>query len=735
MDAIAFPVLYKADDADLLAGLVPQNNGVGMLTNISNAVVTEEKQGAFTFTFNYHAANEFDEDYDLQKVIFDNLEKRAVVKVKVNDFDGEKLFRIDESDFDVTSEIKTITAIAIGQYDLAANSFVYVSKKGATPAVALNAILDTAVVANNYTAWSDVTTTGNFSLEYKTIAEAIAGTEGSIIDTWRTELEWDNFTIKLHKNRGANRGVRIEYAKNLLGLNETTTGDVVTRIIPFANIDDGSGGQLKIALKEVTVDAENVSDNEIALALPVDFSQEMMDRGYTTEAHLRSLATNYFKTTSANIPKVSLDVDFVQLSKTEEYKEYAVLEQVALCDTVTIWHERYNKNIEATVNKYTYDPIDELYLSLELGDAKYSLNSKAESDAKSNAALTDKIDGTYDFIQLAIDKATDLITGNDGGYVLLYPPKRPAEIFVMDTADVNTAQQVLRLNKSGIGFSSTGINGEYKTAWTLDGAFNANFITSGTITAVNLKGVNITGSTGYFDTLYSSFLPGLPAPQYREELQMGGGTGFNLTTQSTSKPYPAMQVRMNTNGDLGLAIEAVNENTGAVSADQVVRLSPFAGIETPLIQSDGWCYVGANADGKTASIDRTTWKTGGGPQIRYIPHRASNFETASSEEYKKNIRKVKKTAFGKTAKQVVSETDVFTYSHVADETNEKKIGFIAEQASDSLTTADGKAIDLYNSVAWLYQYAKENEAEKEALKAEVKELKDLVNKLVNEVNK
>ncbi|ELX6561581.1 phage tail protein [Listeria monocytogenes] len=734
VDAIAFPVLYKADDADLLAGLVPQNNGVGVLTNISNAVVTEEKQGAFTFTFNYHAANEFDEDYDLQKVIFDNLEKRAVVKVKVNDFDGEKLFRIDESDFDVTSEIKTITAIAIGQYDLAANSFVYVSKKGATPAVALNAILDTAVVANNYTAWSDVTTTGNFSLEYKTIAEAIAGTEGSIIDTWRTELEWDNFTIKLHKNRGANRGVRIEYAKNLLGLNETTTGDVVTRIIPFANIDDGSGGQLKIALKEVTVDAENVSDNEIALALPVDFSQEMMDRGYTTEAHLRSLATNYFKSTSANIPKVSLDVDFVQLSKTEEYEEYAVLEHVALCDTVTIWHERYNKNIEATVNKYTYNPVDELYLSLELGDAKYSLNSKAESDAKSNAALTDKIDGTYDFIQLAIDKATDLITGNDGGYVLLYPPKRPAEIFVMDTADVNTAQQVLRLNKSGIGFSSTGINGEYKTAWTLDGAFNANFITSGTITAVNLKGVNITGSTGYFDTLYSSFLPGLPSPQYREELQMGGGAGFHLTAQSVSKPHPALQIRMNTNGDLGLAIEAINENTGAVHGDKVVRLSPFAGIETPLIQSDGWCCIGANPDGKTASIDRYTWVSGGGPQLRYVPHRASNFETASSEEYKTNIRKVKTKAFGKTAKQVVTETDVFTYSHIADETNELKIGFIAEQASESLTTADGKAIDLYNSVAWLYQYAKENEAEKEELRAEVAELKTLVNKLIEQVS-
>lgn len=735
MDNISFPVLYKADDNAILNGVVPRHNGLGSLTNISDAVVTEEKQGAFTLTFNYHAPNAYDDDYDLQKVIFEGLTKRAVVKVKVNDFDGEKLFRIDEAEFVTTSDVKTITALAIGQYDLASNSFVSVDKKNVTPAAALNAILNSAVVANKYSAWTDITTTGNLKLEYKTIAEAIAGTEGSIIDSWRTDLEWDNFTIKLHKARGQNRGVRIEYGKNLLGLTETVTGDVITRIIPFANIDDGGGGQLNITLKEVTIDADNISENELALALPVDFSQEMSDKGYTTEAQLRTLANNYFKTTGANIPKINLDVDFVQLSKTEEYKDFAVLEQVALFDTVTVWHEQYNKNIEATVNKYTYDPIDELYLSLELGDAKYSLNSKAESDAKSNAALTDKIDGTYDFIQLAIDKATDLITGNDGGYVLLYPPKRPAEIFVMDTADVNTAQQVLRLNKSGIGFSSTGINGEYKTAWTLDGAFNANFITSGTITAVNLKGVNITGSTGYFDTLYSSFLPGLPSPQYKEELKMGGGVGFHLTAKSVTKPYPALQMRMNTNGDLGLAIEAVNENTGAIDADRVVRLSPFAGIETPLIQSDGWCCIGANPDGKTASIDRHTWTSGGGPQLRYVPHRASNFETASSEEYKKNIRKVKKTAFGKTAKQVINETDVFTYSHIADETNEKKIGFIAEQASDSLTTADGKAIDLYNSVAWLYQYAKENEEEKEALKAEVKELKNLVNKLVNEVSK
>ncbi|EAF1032726.1 hypothetical protein CGD30_09525 [Listeria monocytogenes] len=355
---MSYPTLYKADDPEILNGFVPTNNGLGTLTNIANAVVSEERQGAFTFSFTYYAPNDFDDDYEIQKVLFENLKKRAVVKVKVNDFDGEKLFRIDESQFDAIGEFKEITAIAIAQYDLAANSFVGVDKKSITPATALNEVLRAAVVPNKFTAWSDISITSNYKLDYKTVAEAIAGTEGSIIDTWRTELEWDDFTIRLWKNRGTNRGVRIAYAKNLVGLVETETGDVTTRIIPFARIDDGVGGEIELRLSETVIDAENVNETEIPLALPVDFSSEMQDAGYTTEDKLRTLAQAWFEKTGNNIPKISLEVDFVQLAKTEEYKEFAVLEQVALFDTVEVWHERYNKKIETRVNKYTYDPID-----------------------------------------------------------------------------------------------------------------------------------------------------------------------------------------------------------------------------------------------------------------------------------------------------------------------------------------------------------------------------------------
>ncbi len=58
----------------------------------------------------------------------------------------------------------------------------------------------------------------------------------------------------------------------------------------------------------------------------------------------------------------------------------------------------------------------------------------------------------------------------------------------MDTPDKNTARNVLQINQKGIGFSKTGVNGTYETAWTLDGGFNASFITAGEIVGITIKG-------------------------------------------------------------------------------------------------------------------------------------------------------------------------------------------------------------------------------------------------------
>ncbi|EAC9723638.1 hypothetical protein Y475_08725 [Listeria monocytogenes] len=594
--------------------------------------------------------------------------------------------------------------------------------------LAMSRLKNALIEPSNIQFYSDIETLNSTLLRFKNALACIGGVEGSILDTWRGEIERTTNKISMLKKRGTDSGVSIAYRKNMTGLNiNTDTLDMVNAIMPYAIKAVGDSDTVISLSENYIYSPDYVAGNEIN-AVEIDYSS---DENVIDEKTLRSVAKNYFSSSVINEPILDLEISFQDLGQTEEYKMFQNMNQVFIGDTLSVFHDELNVQTTARMVEFTMDSLRGKYINCAVG----SIKSDLKSTMTAGMATKDEIEAGDNRMQEYVDDLTKQITGNQGGNLIIRPPEKPAELLIMDTDNISTAVNLWRFNQMGLGHSKTGYNGEYTIGLTQDGKIVADLIAAGTLRAIDIEGVTITGSAGYFDVLYSSFLPSKPSPQYREELQMGGGTGFNLQAQSTTKPYPAMQVRLNTNGDLGLAIEAVNENTGAIDADRVVRLSPFAGIETPLIQSDGWCCIGANPDGKTASIDRYTWVSGGGPQLRYVPHRASNFETASSEEYKKNIRKVKKTAFGKTAKQVINETDVFTYSHIADETNEKKIGFIAEQASDSLTTADGKAIDLYNSVAWLYQYAKENEEEKEALKAEVKELKNLVNKLVNEVSK
>jgi hypothetical protein len=94
--------------------------------------------------------------------------------------------------------------------------------------------------------------------------------------------------------------------------------------------------------------------------------------------------------------------------------------------------------------------------------------------------------------QSAEEYATNVINGNKGGYVVIrrYPDGKPYEILIMDTEDINTAQNVFRLNNSGLGFSTHGYNGPYGTAMTIDDHIVADFIDTGTLTTILLKSMD-----------------------------------------------------------------------------------------------------------------------------------------------------------------------------------------------------------------------------------------------------
>ena len=182
----------------------------------------------------------------------------------------------------------------------------------------------------------------------------------------------------------------------------------------------------------------------------------------------------------------------------------ALLERVNLCDTVTIRHSILGVSVLAMVIETVYDTLAERYKSISLGQSKSSMIttiSKVQSSV-------DKVESTVGrfpkLLQTAIVKATGLITGQSGGYVVINTDSesgQPYELLILDAPSIDDAVNVWRWNVGGLGFSHNGYNGPYETAITADGQIVADFITSGSLVANIIKAGVIQSQDGssYWD--------------------------------------------------------------------------------------------------------------------------------------------------------------------------------------------------------------------------------------------
>lgn len=224
-----------------------------------------------------------------------------------------------------------------------------------------------------------------------------------------------------------------------------------------------------------------------------DFSDCFNDENPTIDS-LRDVAQKWVQTSGFDIPQISFTVSFKHLWKSPEYRKYAALERVSLCDTVCVYYEKLGISAKAKVIKTVYNTLKEDYESLDLGDAKANF---ADSITSADSAIENvkndiKRQNTAVNVKLAqaIAEATAAITGQNGGYVVLNPPKNPQEILIMDSPNIETAVNVWRWNSAGLGHSSTGYNGKFALAMTADGSIVADFITTG-----NLNGALISAES------------------------------------------------------------------------------------------------------------------------------------------------------------------------------------------------------------------------------------------------
>lgn len=383
-------------------------NGIGFLIDATKCIVTEERNGSYECLLQYPITGQW----------YAQIEDGCIIKAKANDTSEPQLFRIYKSSKPLNG-IVTYSAEHIS-YDLNGIPVLGFIINNATPQTAIARAIQEAGLPSPFTTTSDITTLNSTAILTPCSVRAILGGQaGSILDVWGGELEFDNFIVRLHKRRGSDSGVSIEYGKNLKDLKqESNIAECYTHIMPYVicskETEKGEQNQACVYLSEKVLplnSSENIGHNK---AYIMDFTDRFKDGEEITESALRAKAIEYIGATQLGAPKVTLNVSFVQLWQTEEYKNIAPLERVKLCDIVTVKFSELGVESKAKVIKTVYDTLNERYESVTLGDVKETFSDTVIETGKQIATVKQSTERTEAHITRTNDRITAEVTRAKG---------------------------------------------------------------------------------------------------------------------------------------------------------------------------------------------------------------------------------------------------------------------------------------------------------------------------------
>lgn len=467
------PVLYPTTETEFAS------NGIGHLNDAITCTITEERNGAF----------ELEMQYPISGNHFKDIGQRSLILAKPSVLQDPQPFRVYKISKPING-VCTINAEHIS-YDLSGIPIASINATSCGDAISQ---LETA--SSGWSFWTDIVRAGNMRTYVPcSVRSLLGGTEGSMLDVYGGEWKWNKFLCQLYATRGTDRGVSIRYGKNLTDLTqEENCANLFTAVLCYWHKEENGVHTCIQGTKNVT-DVFPSRTYLFSRTLIVDVSSEYEEQ--PTQATLQSRAETYIRANNVGVPSVSLTVSFVMLGETEEYKDLHLLEDVELCDTVSVKFEQLGVDAKAQVYKTSYNVLLDRYDSIELGDARTDISDTIADQQYALDHNTNEV--TMDMMEQAISEATSAITGNTGGYVVMRDVNndgKPDEILIMDTDDIATATKVWRWNSGGLGYSSTGVDGTYSTAITSDGEVVADFITTGTLSANRVRAGVLTDNNG-----------------------------------------------------------------------------------------------------------------------------------------------------------------------------------------------------------------------------------------------
>lgn len=400
------PILYNANEAAF------ETYGLGEI-DATKAQVTRERNGNYTLYIEYPAsgplASAFKNDM--------RIKSDAGLRTKNQTFFISRIVK------DSTGILKIYAKhISHLTETMAIRNNTVVS--GTAPA-ALAIWASNCLGGIRFDVWSDIELSSKTSWDianFKTARDALGGVSGSILDVWGGEYEFDNTTIRLHKQLGRRSPIVLEYGRNILRAeDDQDIESAYTSVYPYATYTPetqgtgdttGSAQQVTVELPEKYVDGPYIGLYNERRVLIVDFSSNFKDKEVPTVDKLRKLAKDYAINNRLGLPKINTKIEYVDLSKTLDYKLTQILEEAELCDIVPIYYPEIGLTSEdAKLTTIVYDVLLEQNDSVEVGVIGDGFKSSMTSN------LSGKIDDLASNQQRLVNTLPDYLLNAQGNKV------------------------------------------------------------------------------------------------------------------------------------------------------------------------------------------------------------------------------------------------------------------------------------------------------------------------------
>lgn len=357
------PILYDKDETSFTS------NGLGRLRDCISCVVTEERNGIY----------ECDFEYPITGAHYNEIQVGRIIGV-THDESG------DIQPFDIVSYTKPIDGVVTFHCTHVSYRLSYVT----AVTYNINSLAEAfgifeAIMPEGYpfSFWTDKTSVGYLGCSTdipSSIKSKLGGMQGSILDSYGGEYEWDVWTVKLWSTRGQVRDFTIRYGVNMLDYNEEFSIEgTFSRCFPY-----WTDGAFVYTIGTVESNGSTVTGRRECV--PLDLSDKF--ESVPTEADLRQAALAYMDGNNTFNPVQNIHVEFARLQDMGEFENYQNLLECNLCDTITVVFPDYNGSAQYKIVKTTWDVLLDRYESMELGDLSVTLAEalgvSSEAEAKNN---------------------------------------------------------------------------------------------------------------------------------------------------------------------------------------------------------------------------------------------------------------------------------------------------------------------------------------------------------------